>query len=247
MGWLPFWRGGRRRSPFNNLGRDGLTCGEVTPQLFVGGELGPHDWRALTRIGVTVAINLQQEQQDFFSASEDVDGYLWLPAPDGLAPSLQQLQMGVEFIRAAVESEKGVFVHCKAGQGRAPLLCACYLLYTEDLKPLEAIARVREARPRTQLTPEQSIRLREYAAMCEGLPEVRKMRRALRHSRRELSRENALSEDALHQDIGTVQNGTTPHAAPRETPRAAAQIKPLEGPQRRANDARPKWEPRAGR
>ncbi len=242
MGWLSFWRGGRRRSPFNNLGPDGLTCGEVTPQLFVGGELGPHDWRALTRIGVTVAVNLQQEQQDFFSVSEYVDGYLWLPAGDGLAPSLEQLQMGVEFIRAAIEAGKGVFVHCKAGQGRAPLLCACYLLYTEDLKPLQAIARVRDARPRTQLTPEQSVRLREYAAMCDDLPEIQEMRRAVRRNRREL-----LPEDTLHEDAGASQNGAAHHADSHETHPAPVRARPSEGPQRRANDARPKWEPRAGR
>ena len=171
---MRFWRGApRRRSPFNNLGPHGLTCGRVTSHLYVGGELGPRDWKALEQEGVTVAINLQQEQQDLFAANEQVDGYLWLPSPDGLAPSLAQLETGVQFIHAAVEADKRVFVHCKAGQGRAPLLCACYLIRTQGLKPLEAIGRVREARTRTQLTPEQSVRLREYAAAFGAQPDAR--------------------------------------------------------------------------
>ncbi len=165
MKWLAWLRGGRRRrSPFNNMGSQGLTCGRVSPHLLVGGELGPDDWPALAQEGVSVVINLQQEQQDFFAPGEHLDASLWLPAPDGLAPTLDQLTMGVDLIEKSSRAGNTVFVHCKAGQGRAPLLCACYLIRDQKLTPLEAIGRVREARARTQLTPEQNLRLREYAA-----------------------------------------------------------------------------------
>jgi atypical dual specificity phosphatase len=140
-----------------------LTCGQVTPQLYVGGELGPRDWEALSQEGVSAVVNLQHEQQDVWSPHERINGYLWLPAPDGMAPGLGQLMQGVDFMRAAIRSGQKVFVHCKAGQGRAPLLCACYLI-AEGATPLEAIRHVREARPRTLLTPDQSARLREFAA-----------------------------------------------------------------------------------
>ncbi|MDF2440548.1 MAG: hypothetical protein JWN98_1532 [Abditibacteriota bacterium] len=168
MRWLGLLGGSRRRrSPFNNLdARGGLTCGQVTPQLWIGGELGPRDWDALQEQGVSVVVNLQHEQQDIFSPREKIEGYLWLPAPDGMAPSLEQLMQGVTFIRTCAESGQKVFVHCKAGQGRAPLLCACYLI-AEGLAPLEAIKHVREARPRTLLTPDQSARLREFAHFFE--------------------------------------------------------------------------------
>jgi protein-tyrosine phosphatase len=162
MGWLPFGRG-RRRSPWNNVGKQGLTCGQVTDQLYVGGELGPRDWEALAKEGVTVVVNLQQEQQDFFRDDERVESYLWLPAPDQLAPTIDQLALGVHFIRSALSAGKRIFVHCKAGQGRAPLLCACYLVSLGD-SPMEAMTKVREARPSTMLTPEQGVRLREFTA-----------------------------------------------------------------------------------
>ena len=169
MGLFPFRRRvRRRRSPFNNLGPNGLTCGRVTDFLYVGGELGPNDWHALRQAGVTMAVNLQQEQQDLFNDDEQVDGYLWLPSLDGLAPSLEQLAMGVDFIHAAVKANRGVLVHCKAGQGRAPLLCACYLI-SEGATPLAATSKVREARPQTMLTPEQNVRLREFAE-AYGVP-----------------------------------------------------------------------------
>lgn len=172
MGWLP-WRRGRRRSPFNNLGPQGLTCAQITEQLYIGGELGPRDWQALTAAGVNVLINLQQEQQDIFTRDEKLDGYLWLPAPDGLAPTLEQLRLGVSLIRASVSAGRKVFIHCKAGQGRAPLLAACYLLSIGQA-PLAAMSVIRKARPRTMLTPEQNKRLREFAALLgmEGAEDV---------------------------------------------------------------------------
>jgi protein-tyrosine phosphatase len=165
MQWL--WALGvnrRRKSPFNNVDAGGqLSCGRVTPQLLVGGELGPHDWPQLQKAGVSAVINLQQEQQDIWATRERIEGYLWLPSPDGMAPSLAQLNQGVAFIDSSIRAGISVFVHCKAGQGRAPLLCACYLI-TLGATPLEAIAQVRQARPRTLLTPDQSVRLREFAA-----------------------------------------------------------------------------------
>jgi atypical dual specificity phosphatase len=114
-------------------------------------------------VGVSVVVNLQEEQQDAFAPYEKIDGYLWLPAPDGRAPSLEQISQGVAFIQAAIRGGRMVFVHCKAGQGRAPLLCACYLI-AEGASTMEAIKSVQSARPSTQLTPEQSARLREFAA-----------------------------------------------------------------------------------
>jgi len=163
MGWLTFRRVRRRRSPWNNVGSQGLTCGQVTDQLYVGGELGPRDWDALSKEGITVVVNLQQEQQDYFHDKERIESYLWLPAPDQLAPTIEQLALGVHFIRAALAAGKRVFVHCKAGQGRAPLLCACYLVSMGDT-PMAAMSKVQEARPSTMLTPEQGTRLREFTA-----------------------------------------------------------------------------------
>jgi hypothetical protein len=165
MQWLRNWSLGRRkRSLWNNVGARGeLLYSRVTDSLLLGGELGPLDWPALEDEGVSVVVNLQLEQQDSFAPHERIHGYLWLPAPDGRAPSLEQLSQGVAFIRASIDAGKGVFVHCKAGQGRAPLLCACYLI-AEGFPPLEAMKQVQQARPTTMLSPEQSVRLREFGA-----------------------------------------------------------------------------------
>jgi protein-tyrosine phosphatase len=162
-----FTRGSQQRSRFNNLGPQGLTSSRITEHLHIGGELGPDDWKALTSEGISVVINMQRERQDHFRDDQAVDAYLWLPVSDGWAPSMQQLKMGVAFARDAIAAEKSVFVHCKAGQGRGPLLCACYLL-EQGLSTEDALAHLNAARPRTQFTLEQQIRLHEYAAMVQG-------------------------------------------------------------------------------
>ena len=189
----------RKKSPFNNLGPQGLTCGQVTPQLWLGGELGPRDWDALLSVGATAVLNLQQEQQDVFGPDEQISAYLWLPAPDGFAPMLPQIVMGVAFIRAAVAAGQGVFVHCKAGQGRAPLICACYLI-TEGHSMTEAIRIVSKCRPRTMLTPAQNTRLREFAAAYQTSAHAK----AFGHN------EKTLADAALE----AAQNGAASHAEP---------------------------------
>lgn len=236
MRWLGLLSGAlggsrRRRSPFNNLDASGdLTCGRVTPQLWVGGELGPRDWSALQAQGVSVVVNLQHEQQDIFSPDEKIAGYLWLPAPDGMAPTIEQLVQGVTFIQACVKNGQKVFVHCKAGQGRAPLLCACYLI-GEGLLPLEAIKQVREARPRTLLTPDQSTQLREFA---KHFARRAKQSTPLAMSRPEPSlsapppAQSTLNASHAHSGAqngatqnGVVQNGTSGTAVSGSTPATA--------------------------
>jgi protein-tyrosine phosphatase len=160
-------RGSRQRSRFHNSRLYGAPASRITEHLYIGGELGPDNWKALTREGVSVVVNMQRERQDHFRSSQSVEAYLWLPVTDGWAPSMAQLQMGVAFVHEAVVSGKGVLVHCQAGQGRGPLLCACYLL-EQGFSMEDSLSRVTGVRPHVQLSLEQQIRLHEYAAMLQG-------------------------------------------------------------------------------
>lgn len=234
MSWLRFLGGRlggrRRRSPWNNVGADGaLSCGRLGISLLLGGEIGPRDWAALSQAGVSVVVNLQEEQQDVFSPQEKLDGYLWLPAPDGRAPSVEQLIQGVAFMQAAISNKRRVFVHCKAGQGRAPLLCACYLI-SEGASIMDAIKQVRAARPSTQLSPEQSVRLREFAQHLAASTSAAPLDEALAADSEASSGSQAApaasthSEHAPAQNPHSVQNGTPvsipiPAAVPASKPR----------------------------
>jgi hypothetical protein len=135
---------------------------QVTPHLFVGsqhGRLGK--WR-LTRLGIDHVVSLREEFDDGAHGLAPAS-YCYLPTTDLTAPSLEQLEQGVAFIRTAIAAGGKVYVHCNAGVGRAPTLVLAYLV-CEGLSVEEALARLRQVRPFIQLGPEQLDRLVGFAA-----------------------------------------------------------------------------------
>ena len=85
-----------------------------------------------------------------------------LPVLDFTPPTPEQLEQGVAAIEQAIAAGRKVAVHCEAGLGRTGTLLACYLV-KQGLDPSEAIARVREVRPRLVETPEQEAAIETYA------------------------------------------------------------------------------------
>jgi atypical dual specificity phosphatase len=74
--------------------------------------------------------------------------YLHLKVEDYGAPSLEQLDITVDYIKKQIESGKPVMVHCAAGKGRMGTILAAYLLKEEEnLGAEKAIMRIRNLRP----------------------------------------------------------------------------------------------------
>ncbi|PWU80677.1 MAG: protein tyrosine phosphatase [Candidatus Nitrosopolaris wilkensis] len=74
--------------------------------------------------------------------------YLHLKVEDYGAPSLEQLDITVDYIKKQIDSEKPVMVHCAAGKGRTGTILAAYLLKEEEnLGAEKAIMRIRMLRP----------------------------------------------------------------------------------------------------
>lgn len=71
---------------------------------------------------------------------------LRLPTLDYCAPTTQQLEAGLDFIRRQ-PSGGSVYVHCKAGRGRAGTMLMAYLMDSGGLTPTQAQARLSSIRP----------------------------------------------------------------------------------------------------
>ena len=84
-----------------------------------------------------------------------------IPVPDGVAPTIAQIE---EFNAKAgkwLAEGKGVVVHCGAGYGRSGTMLACYLVGTGSTSG-EAIRRVRRFRPQAIETREQEDCIAQY-------------------------------------------------------------------------------------
>jgi hypothetical protein len=148
------------------LGVPILSFGQVTPNVFVGSQHGRLGLRWLARQRISHVVNLREEFDDS-AFGLTLSGYCYLAVTDGMAPTLEQLRQGVAFIQTAVAAGGRVFIHCHAGQGRAPTLAIAYLI-TEGMTLPEALARVRSARSFIGLAPEQLARLEEFAALTSA-------------------------------------------------------------------------------
>ena len=95
---------------------------------------------------VTGVINFCDE----FSGHPDYERYgmrqLRLPTLDYCAPTTQQLEAGLDFIRRQPAGGT-VYVHCKAGRGRAGTMLMAYLMDERGLSPEKAQHALSEARP----------------------------------------------------------------------------------------------------
>lgn len=134
---------------------------QIQPLLFVGGQ---HRRRGLPRMrawGIAAVVNMRAEADDAAHGLA-LEHYLWLPTVDDAVPSLEELQRGVDFIATQIAAGRGVYIHCAAGVGRAPLMAAAYLVST-GMAPNAAWSAIRKRRVFVRPTPPQISALEQVA------------------------------------------------------------------------------------
>lgn len=137
---------------------------EVTPGVFLGGRLTPDRIIYLREHNVRAMVSLQEETLDPF---ENLEVHLWLPSPDGRPPSDEQLRFGARFLRLQKAENRPVYVHCHGGVGRAPTLCAVYLILS-GFDPKEALYHIRRRRPHVSMNALQLEAVHRFARNQEN-------------------------------------------------------------------------------
>jgi len=128
----------------------------VNPSVATGAAAELHQ----RRIGLL--INLHERPDPPALLAELQAETVHLPVQNSDAPTQEQLDRGVAAISDALSRGVRVAVHCGAGLGRSGTLLAAYLV-SRGSAPLEAIDKVRTARPGSIETREQEDAVHRYA------------------------------------------------------------------------------------
>lgn len=135
----------------------------VTPELAVGASFPMAAAARLARDhGIERVIDLRVEARDDERILR-IHGIelLHLPTQDCCAVSPSHIRDGVAFAVEGMERGERVLVHCQYGIGRSALLALCVLVARGEA-PLEAMSRLKDARPAVSPGPEQLEALVEY-------------------------------------------------------------------------------------
>ncbi len=141
-------------------GRLSLRYSRITPNLYLGPQYGQKGKLVLEDAGITASISLREEFDDAEHELQLAD-YGYFPIEDNTAPSLENLDEGVAFIRRVIQGDGSIYVHCGSGVGRAPTMVAAYLIAEGDTVH-EAVEKIQHARPFIRILPMQIERLHEY-------------------------------------------------------------------------------------
>src|SRR5687768_6146172 len=100
---------------------------QITHQIYVGAQVRKAGKQRLELWGINSSINMRIEYDD---AAHDLAfaHHCHLPTDDGHAPTLTQIQIGIDFIHQIVTAGGKVYIHCRSGLGRAPTMATAYFV-----------------------------------------------------------------------------------------------------------------------
>lgn len=133
-------------------------------RLAGGGDLKAFDdeLSVLYSAGVRAVVSLLNIPSDASVYEAAGFAFLCLPIPDGGAPTFEQADEFVRFVKMNREASRPVAVHCEAGLGRTGTLLATYLI-AEGEDAGNAIDRVRSIESAAIESPCQILFLEQYA------------------------------------------------------------------------------------
>jgi atypical dual specificity phosphatase len=120
----------------------------VDPDVLLGIVPSRGDIDRLHALGVRAIVNMCEE----FAGHEREMAtrgivQLRLPTTDYQHPREEDLLRGIEFMRRQAAGGAKVYVHCKAGRGRAATMALCYLMAARGLGASAAYAAMLKVRP----------------------------------------------------------------------------------------------------
>ncbi len=135
----------------------------ITPNIYVGPQFRQTGKRRLEALGIKASLNLRAEFDDRVRQLEFTQ-HCYLPTEDDHAPTLAQLEEGIQFIQQIIGQAGSVYIHCRGGIGRAPTMTAAYLI-EQGATLDQAICQIKKSRPFIKIMPLQMQRLKQFEAI----------------------------------------------------------------------------------
>ena len=154
----------------------GLICAlnwwdAIDEHFYLGGALMFDDIERLQSQGVAAIVNLCAERQDDEQRLAEAHMvYLWLPVLDMCAPSLEQIDLAMQWIQYQRQRNHIIYVHCAAGVGRSATLLACWYIYDHGLNTLDALKYIKSKHPQMSLTRRQTQQVNTFAKSLRRPP-----------------------------------------------------------------------------
>ncbi len=119
--------------------------GEVTAQLFRGGQPTTEGFRALKDFGIEIVVNFRDEPAEIESERRAVEALgLRYVSISWKASQIPQGAQVAEFLKLLQTSPgKRIFAHCRFGSDRTGVMIATYRLAFEDWQPAQALREMR--------------------------------------------------------------------------------------------------------
>ena len=142
-----------------------LEYSQITDNIYLGSDLcSPRVCKLhepeFRKLGVTVEISLTAELKD--TPTNNVAIYCWIPVEDKHAPSPDQFDFGTSVINEALLQKRKVYIHCRLGHGRSPIMLAAYFIRFQRMTSDEALKAIMEKRPEINPVKEQIEALNRY-------------------------------------------------------------------------------------
>lgn len=134
---------------------------QIVPGLYLGRRLTQREARNAAELAKAAVLDTTSEftEPPEFRKREN---YLLLPVLDRITPTVEQLQIAVDWIDQHI-AQGPVYVHCALGHGRSATVVIAYLLLSETCGTVkEALQFVKDRRENIKLHPEHIDTLEEF-------------------------------------------------------------------------------------
>jgi len=167
---------------------------QIDEWVFLGALPFYTDTDTLRSMGISAVISLNEPWELYIAPDfASLPDFRWchLPTVDYVAaPTMEQMQLGVSFLREMRQEGRKTYVHCKAGRGRSACIVMCYLLALSNGDDFDFAKETKE----TKINESQNKESKEFRASESQESETNQSKETEKDESKEVETKNESKE-----------------------------------------------------